>query len=67
MTGNCDDDWPRDVILDLIMYLNRAKFPRSAEHLADTLMVFETERSSRRLSEGGDPVYPALKVVASKV
>ena len=65
MTAKCDDDWPRDVMLDLIMYLSRAKFPKSAEHLADSLMVFETERAAQRIADGNSSAQPALKIVPS--
>ena len=66
--GTIDEDWPRDVILDLIMYLTRSKYHQTAEQLADALMVFETERSARRIAAGALPEgAPAhLKVIDGK-
>ena len=43
------DDWPRDVLVDLMMHLTRAGFPNASEMLADALIVFETELTERRL------------------
>ena len=38
--------WPADVMTDLISYLRSANYHKTAEHLSDTLLVFEAERRS---------------------
>lgn len=58
------DDWPRDVLVDLMMHMTRAGYPRSSELLADTLIVFETELSERRLAERDEDCAPELRVIS---
>lgn len=61
--ADAQEDWPRDVILDLMMHLTRSGFPKSSEHLADALVVYEIERSRRLRSEPGPVRPPVLSVV----
>lgn len=58
------DDWPRDVMVDLMMHLTRAGYPQSTEMLADALIVFESERSEQRMAAGTAPSSPVLRVVS---
>ena len=59
------DDWPRDVLVDLMMHLTRAGFPNASEMIADTLIVLETELTERRLAMREQPVErPNLRVIS---
>jgi len=61
--SDADEDWPRDVIVDLMMHLTRVGYARSSEMLADALITFETERAGRRVSKSPPGVGPVLRVV----
>ena len=59
------DDWLRDVLVDLMMHLTRAGFPNASEMIADTLIVFETELTERRLAMREQPAEgPDFRVIS---
>ena len=68
MTTEIKEDWPRDVILDLVGYLDGRGYPETVEVLADALVSFEQELRCRGRAPVPAPAsasgaVPALRVI----